>query len=72
MMLRTEIVKLEATVMTVIMYGPETWALWKAKEDLLNVFSKNFLRKNLGTRLTEHMSSRKLYKKNFPSYFLGL
>ena len=54
---------LEATVMTVVKYGSETWVLRKVDEDLLDVFQRNCLRIVLGTRLTERISISKLCEK---------
>ena len=42
--LQTKIRILEATVMTVVKYGSEAWALRKADENLLDVFQRNCLR----------------------------
>ena len=61
--LQTKIRVLEATVMTVVKYGSETWALQKADENLLDVFQRNCLRIFLGTRLTDRISNSRLYEK---------
>ena len=42
--LQTKIRILEATVMMVVKYGSEAWALRKANENLLDVFQRNVLR----------------------------
>ena len=47
--LQTKIRILEATVMTVVKYGSEAWALQKADENLLNVFQRKCLQIVLGT-----------------------
>ena len=33
--MRTKIRILEVKIITVVKYGPETWVLWKSKEDML-------------------------------------
>jgi len=48
--LQTKIRILEATVMTVVKYGSEAWALRKEDENLLDVFQRNCLRIVLGTQ----------------------
>ena len=53
----------EATVMTLVKNGYETYALRKTEEDLLDVFQRNCQRNALGTRLTDHISNSWLYKK---------
>ena len=50
--MRTKIRILEATVMTVIKYGPEAMALRKT-ENLLETFQRNCLRNVLGTQQTD-------------------
>jgi hypothetical protein len=57
--LRTKIRILEATVMTIVKYGPEVWMLRKTDEDFLDVFQKNCLPIVLDTRI----SSSKLCEK---------
>jgi len=52
--LQTKIRILGATVMTVVKYGSEAWALRKADEYLLDVFQRNCLRIFLGTRMSDH------------------
>ena len=47
--LQARIKILEATVMTVIKYGAEAWALQKLDEDLLDVFQRNCLQSVMGT-----------------------
>jgi len=54
---------LEGTVMAVVKYGSEAWALRKADEGLLDVFQRNCLRVVLGTRLTDRNSNIRLYEK---------
>ena len=49
---QTKIRILEATVMTVVKYGSESWVLQKEDKDLLDVSQRNCLRIVLGTRLT--------------------
>ena len=61
--LQTKIRISEATVMTVVKYGSEAWALQKADENLLYVFQRNSLRIVLGTRLTYHISNSRLYEE---------
>ena len=61
--LQTNIRILEATVMTVVKYGSEAWALRKADENLLDVFQRNCLQIVLGTRLTGRISNSRLYEK---------
>ena len=61
--LQTKIRILEATVMTVVKYGSEAWALRTADEDLLDVFLRNCLRIVLGTRLTDRISNNRLNEK---------
>ena len=61
--LQTKIRILEATVMTVVKYGYEAWALPKADEIFLDVFQRNCLRIFLGTRLTDRNSNSRLYEK---------
>jgi len=53
--LKTKIRISEATVMTVVKYGSEAWALQKADENLLDVFQRNCLRIVLGTQLTDRI-----------------
>ena len=53
----------EATVMTVVKYGSEAWALRKANKDLLDVFQRNCLRNVLSTRLTARISKSRLCEK---------
>ena len=54
---------LEATVMTVVKYGLEVWALQKADEDLLDVFQRDCLRFVLGYQLTDGISNSMLHEK---------
>jgi hypothetical protein len=54
---------LEATVMTMVIYGSETWMLQKADADLLDVFKRNCLSIVLGTWLTDCISNNMLYEK---------
>ena len=54
---------LETTVMTVVKYGSEPWALRKADENLQDVFQRYCLRIVLGTRLTDRISNCRLYEK---------
>ena len=61
--LQTKVWILEVTVMTVVKYGSEAWALRKADEDLLDLFQRNCLRIVLGTRLTDLISNSRLYEK---------
>ena len=61
--LQTKIRILEATVMTVVKYVSEAWALQKADENLLDVFQRNCLQIVLDTRLTDRISNSRLYKK---------
>ena len=61
--LQTKIRILKATVMTVVKYGLDAWALRKVDEDFLDVFQRNCLRTFLGTRLTDRISNSSLYKK---------
>ena len=61
--LQTKIRILEATVMTVVKYSSEAWALRKADENLLDVFQRNCLRIVLGTWLTDRISNSRLYRK---------
>ena len=61
--LQTKIRILEATVMTVVKYGSEAWALRKADENLLDVFQRNCLRTVLGTGLTDRISNSRLFEK---------
>ena len=61
--LQTKIRILEATVMKLVKYGSEAWALQKAEENLLDVFQSNYLLILLGTRLTDHISNSMLYEK---------
>ena len=60
--LQTKIRILKATLMTVVKYGSEAWALRKTDEDLLDVFRTNCLRTVLGTRLTDRISNSSLYE----------
>ena len=61
--LQNKIRILEATVMTVVKYGSEAWALRKADENLLDAFQRNCLRIVLGTRVTDRISNSRLYEK---------
>ena len=61
--LQTNIRMLEATVMTVVKYGSEAWALRKVDENLLDVFHRNCLRIVLGIQLTDRISNSRFYKK---------
>ena len=61
--LQTKIRILEATVMTVVQYGSEAWALRKLEENLLDVFQRNCLRIVLGTWLTDRISNSRLHEK---------
>ena len=63
MSLKTRIRILEGTVMTVVKYGSEAWALQKVDEDLLDVFQRNCLWYSLGSRLTDRISNSRLYEK---------
>ena len=47
----------------VVKYGSEALALRKADEDLLDVFQRNCLWVVLGNRLTDRISSSRLYEK---------
>ena len=49
--------------MTVVKYGSEAWALWKADENFLDVFQRNCLRIVLGTRLTDRISNSRVCEK---------
>jgi hypothetical protein len=61
--MQTKIRILEATVMTVVKYGSEAWALRKEYEDLLDIFQRNCLRIVLGTGLTDPISNNRLCEK---------
>ena len=61
--MQTKIKILETTVMTVVKFSSEAWALRKVDEDLLDVFQRNCLRIVLGTRLTDRISNSRLYEK---------
>ena len=61
--LQTKIRILEGTVMTVVKYGSEAWALRKTDGDLLDVFQRNCLHIVLDTRLTDRISNCSLYEK---------
>ena len=61
--LRTKIRILGTAVMRLVNYGFEAWALWKADEDLLDVFHGNYLRIVLGTRRTDRISNSRLCEK---------
>jgi hypothetical protein len=61
--LETKIRILEATVMTVVKYGSEAWALQKTDEDLLDVFQRNCLKTVLDSHLTDRISNNMLYDK---------
>ena len=50
-------------MITVVKYGSEAYALRKTDEDLLHIFQRNHLQTVLGTRLTDHISNSRLYKK---------
>ena len=56
----TKIRILEATMMTVVKYGSDAWALQKTDENLLDVFQRNCLWIVLGTWLTGHISNSRL------------
>ena len=60
---QTKIRILEATVMTLVKYGSEAWALQQADEDLLHVFLRNCLWMAMGTLLTDQISNSRLYEK---------
>ena len=49
-------------MITVVKYGSEMWAVPKTEEDLLVCFRE--IQILLGTRLTDRISIRKLYKKS--------
>jgi hypothetical protein len=70
--LQTKIRILEATLMTVVKYGYEAWALRTADEALLDIFQRNCLRIVLGTLLTDRISNSRLYEKCGSIRFLGL
>ena len=63
MSLQAKTRRLEATVLTVVKYGSEAWALRKADEDLLDVLQRNCLRIVLGTQVTDRISNSRLYEK---------
>jgi len=54
---------LEATMMTVIKYGSEAWALRKADEDLLDVVQRNCSLIAVGIQLTDCISNSWLCEK---------
>ena len=70
--LQTKIRISEVTVMTVVKYGSEAWALRKADENSPDIFQRNCLRIVLGTRLTDRISNSRLYKNVVQSHFLAL
>ena len=51
---------LEGTVMAVVKYGSDVWALQKADEYLPDVLQRNWLGIVLGTRLTDRISNCRL------------
>ena len=61
--LQNKIRILEATVMRVVKYGSEAWALRKADDDLLDVFQRHCQQIVLGTRLTDRISKSRFYEK---------
>jgi hypothetical protein len=61
--LQTKVRIFKATIMTVVKYDSEAWALRKTEEDLLDVSQKFCLRIVLGTRLNDRISNRRLHKK---------
>ena len=58
--LQTKIRISEVTVMTVIKYGSEAWALRKADENSLDIFQRNCLRIVLGTKITDPILNSRL------------
>ena len=58
--------------MTVVNYGSEVWVLRKADGNLLDVFQRNCLWIVMGTRLTDHISNSRLYKKLVLLFFVYL
>ena len=58
--LQTKIRILEATLLTVVKFGSEAWALRKADEHWLDVCQRNFIRIFLGSRLTDYISNSRL------------
>ena len=58
--------------MTVVKYAPEALALWKADENLLDVFKRNYLRIILRILLTDRISNSSSTKSVVQSRFLGL
>ena len=61
--LRTKIRIFEATLMTVVKFGSDAWAIGKTEEDLLDVCQKSCLRNGLGSWLSDRISNSRLYEK---------
>lgn len=62
--LRTKLRIFEATVISVVRYGSETWALRRKEEDILDVFQRNCLRTILGIRRRDNVSNETLYERS--------